>query len=233
MKRSSGISRRASMALNRLRTEVSPKPSTSSRWIFLLRSCSVKISAGSLTHSVLVEQLDLLLAQPVDIEGAAGDEVLEVLHRLIGAGEFAGAVGARTLLASGNDSRATTSVCERARALLRKRKRLCAARPISTTPSTCGMTSPARWIVTVSPMRTSSRLISSSLCSVAFCTTTPPTVTGSSLATGVSAPVRPTWISISLTIVVAFSAANLCAIAQRGVRETKPSRSCQSRRSTL
>ena len=32
---------------------------------------------------------------------------------------------------------------------------------------------------------TSSRAISSALCSVAFCTTTPPTVTGSSLATGV------------------------------------------------
>ena len=95
------------------------------------------------------------------------------------------------------------------------------------------MTSPARWIVTVSPTRTSSRSISSSLCSVAFCTTTPPTVTGSSLATGVSAPVRPTWISMSLTMVVAFSAGNLCAIAQRGVRDTKPSRSCQSRRSTL
>ena len=46
-----------------------------------------------------------------------------------------------------------------------------------------------------------SRAISSSLCSVAFCTTTPPTVTGSSLATGVSAPVRPTWISMSLTTV--------------------------------
>src|SRR5437763_878361 len=42
-------------------------------------------------------------------------------------------------------------------------------------PSTCGMTSPARWIVTVSPMRTSSRAISSALCSVAFCTMTPPT----------------------------------------------------------
>ena len=95
------------------------------------------------------------------------------------------------------------------------------------------MTSPARWIVTVSPMRTSSRSISSALCKVAFCTTTPPTVTGSSLATGVSAPVRPTWISIALTMVVAFSAANLCAIAQRGLRETKPSRCCQSRRSAL
>ena len=62
---------------------------------------------------------------------------------------------------------------------------------------TCGMTSPARRTITVSPMRMSLRAISSSLCSVAFDTTTPPTVTGSSLAAGVSAPVRPTWISMS------------------------------------
>ena len=102
-----------------------------------------------------------------------------------------------------------------------------------TMPSTCGITSPARWIITVSPMRTSSRAISSALCSVAFCTITPPTPTGSSFATGVSAPVRPTWISMSRTTVVACSAGNLCATAQRGLRETKPSRSCQSSRSTL
>ena len=62
----------------------------------------------------------------------------------------------------------------------------------ATMPSTCGMTSPARWICTVSPTRTSSRSISSALCSVALATMTPPTLTGSSLATGVRAPVRPT-----------------------------------------
>ena len=62
---------------------------------------------------------------------------------------------------------------------------------------------------------------------------TPPTVTGSSFATGVSAPVRPTWISMSRNSVVACSAGNLCATAQRGLRDTKPSRSCQSSRSTL
>ena len=95
------------------------------------------------------------------------------------------------------------------------------------------MTSPARCTTTVSPTRTSLRAISSSLCSVALETTTPPTVTGSSLATGVSAPVRPTWISIFSTIVVACSAGNLCATAQRGLRETKPSRSCNARSSTL
>ena len=49
---------------------------------------------------------------------------------------------------------------------------------------------------TVSPTRMSLRAISSSLCSVACCTMTPPTLTGSSTARGVSAPVRPTWISM-------------------------------------
>ena len=62
----------------------------------------------------------------------------------------------------------------------------------STTARICGMTSPARCTTTVSPTRTSLRAISSSLCRVALETTTPPTVTGFSLATGVSAPVRPT-----------------------------------------
>ena len=38
------------------------------------------------------------------------------------------------------------------------------------------------------------------------------------LATGVKAPVRPTWMVIFSMIVVACSAANLCAIAQRGAR---------------
>ena len=48
--------------------------------------------------------------------------------------------------------------------------------------------------------------ISSSLCSVALVTVTPPTNTGASRATGVSAPVRPTWTSIASTVVVASSA---------------------------
>ena len=95
------------------------------------------------------------------------------------------------------------------------------------------MTSPARCTNTVSPTRTSLRSISSSLCRVALETTTPPTVTGLSLAIGVSAPVRPTLISIASTIVVACSAGNLCATAQRGERETKPSRCCSVRSLTL
>ena len=95
------------------------------------------------------------------------------------------------------------------------------------------MTSPARCTTTVSPTRTSLRAISSSLCRVALETTTPPTVTGLRLAVGVSAPVRPTVMVIASTIVIAFSAANLCATAQRGEREMKPSRSCSARSLTL
>ncbi len=99
-----------------------------------------------------------------------------------------------------------------------------AGRRSARTSTTCGMTSPARWISTVSPTRMSLASMKSWLCKVARATTTPPTVTGSSSATGVSAPVLPTWTEMSLTLVSACSAANLWAIAQRGARPAKPSR---------
>ncbi len=102
-----------------------------------------------------------------------------------------------------------------ARAPLRESRRRPAARPRCRRPST------------------SLRRSSSSLCSVALVTVTPPTNTGFRRATGVSAPVRPTWTSISSTSVICSSAGYLCAIAKRGARETKPSCSCQSRRFTL
>ena len=65
-------------------------------------------------------------------------------------------------------------------------------------------------------------LISSSLCSVAFDTTTPPIVIGSIFATGVNAPVRPTCISIFFIIENPFSEENLCAIAHLGEFDTNP-----------
>ena len=52
---------------------------------------------------LFVKQLDLLLAEPVDIESAAGDEVLEMPDRLIRTGKFAGAVNARAFGAAGDD----------------------------------------------------------------------------------------------------------------------------------
>ena len=68
----------------------------------------------------------------------------------------------------------------------------------------------------MSPILISFLIISSSLCNVALDTTTPPIFTGSTLATGVSAPVLPTCISILKIFVFALFAENLCAIAHLG-----------------
>ncbi len=71
------------------------------------------------------------------------------------------------------------------------------------------------------------------MCNVAFETTTPPTVTGCTFATGVIAPVLPTCIAISIILVEAFSAENLYAIAQRGEFEVFPNLVCNARSLTL
>ncbi len=111
--------------------------------------------------------------------------------------------------------------------------RVRAGRRSGTIPTTSGMTSPARRMTTVSPTRTSLRVSSSMLCRVALLTVTPPTNTGSNRATGVSAPVRPTWNSMSRTLVSSSCAGNLWATAHLGARDTVPSASCQSKRLTL
>ena len=90
------------------------------------------------------------------------------------------------------------------------------------TETTCGITSPALCTIIVSPTLTSFLLISSSLCNVAFETTTPPTFTGSIFATGVIAPVLPTCIIISLITEMAFSDENLYAVAHLGELEVLP-----------
>ena len=61
----------------------------------------------------------------------------------------------------------------------------------------------------MSPSRMSLRLMSSSLCSVAFETVTPPTSTGSSAPQGLSAPVRPTRMRIAFSFVCAVIGAHL------------------------
>ena len=103
----------------------------------------------------------------------------------------------------------------------------------STARRTCGITSPARRTTTRSPTRTSLRVISSWLWRVALVTVTPPTNTGSSRATGVRDPVRPTCTSIPRSVVTASSAGNLWASAQRGARDTAPRRRWSARRLTL
>ena len=100
-------------------------------------------------------------------------------------------------------------------------------------PTICGITSPARWTITRSPSRICLRLMSSSLWSVARETVTPPTLTGSRIAQGLSAPVRPTRIAILSSFVSAVSGAHLKARAQRGRSCSAPSRCCWSNESTL
>src|SRR5262249_27247928 len=87
-------------------------------------------------------------------------------------------------------------------------------------------TSPARSINTVSPICNPSLSISSMLWSVDRLTVTPPTCTGSSTATGVSVPVRPTRTITSFTTVVSCRAGYLNAIAQRGDLDVNPSSFC-------
>ncbi len=100
-------------------------------------------------------------------------------------------------------------------------------------PMTRGMTSPAFSTMTQSPSRMSLRAMSSALCSVAIDTVEPDTKTGSSIANGVTAPVRPTFTSMLLRSVVFCSAGNLNAIAHLGNLLVVPRRARRSMRSSL
>ena len=66
-----------------------------------------------------------------------------------------------------------------------------ASRRSGTGPMTCGITSPARFTCTTSPMRRSLSAISAKLCNVALPTVTPPISTGSSTAYGLIDPRAP------------------------------------------
>src|SRR5437667_41392 len=88
-----------------------------------------------------------------------------------------------------------------------------------TGPSTCGITSPARVTSTQSPSRMSFASIRSKLWSVAVVTVTPPISTGSSTAYGLSAPVRPTLIRISLSLVIRINVGRTGALNPYAVLE--------------
>jgi hypothetical protein len=98
----------------------------------------------------------------------------------------------------------------------------------ATGPSTSGITSPALRRITMSPIRTPLRLISSALCNVARSTVEPVTLTGSITANGVTRPVRPTLTWMSSNRVVTSSGGYLNAMAHRGARLVEPSRRCSA-----
>src|SRR5580692_10149634 len=85
--------------------------------------------ARLLDPSFLEEELDLLLAEPLDIEGTARGEQSQVLDLLEGTGELAAAAGARALLA-GRGLLAHHVGVQRARTLLRKVKLFGILRPL-------------------------------------------------------------------------------------------------------
>ena len=148
--------------------------------------------AGAADQPVFPERGDVLLAEPLDVEAVARDEMLAAARR-----PAPGRSARRCTAARPCPPRAPRG-CRRPGngpgiGMASRRPGGGRARP----PTICGITSPARCTMTVSPIRTSLRRISSSLCRVARCTTTPPTVTGSSIAVGVSAPCRPTVIMMS------------------------------------
>ena len=97
------------------------------------------------------------------------------------------------------------------------------------TVNTSGITSPALCTITVSPTLTSFLSISSRLWRVALSMVTPPTDTGSSMATGVIAPVLPTPTAIAMTLVDSCFGANLYASAHLGLLVMTPSLSWRSR----
>ncbi len=76
-------------------------------------------------------------------------------------------------------------------------------------PTTCGITSPARWTMTLSPIRRPLRATSSWLWRVESRTVAPPTETGSRTANGTRAPVRPTLTMMSRRVVTAVVGGNL------------------------
>ena len=92
------------------------------------------------------------------------------------------------------------------RAARRRRRGPRARRRAAPGETTCGITSPARRTMTSSPTRMSLRARSSSLCSVASFTVTPPTCTGSSTANGCRSPNLPTFHSMPCSVVTASSA---------------------------
>src|SRR5436190_2467260 len=83
-------------------------------------ACLQREDIRRLSHpSLLEKEFDLLLAETIDIEGAARGEQFQVLDLLVGTGELAGAAGARALLA-GCGLLAHHIGMQRARTFLRK-----------------------------------------------------------------------------------------------------------------
>ncbi len=168
---------------------------------------------GRLFHpSLLEKEFDLLFAQPVDIEGAARGKQFQVLDPLVGTGELAGAAGAGALLA-GCGLLAHHVGVQRARTLFREVKFLGAFRPLvghhvhHLRDDVAGALDDDG--VADADIAALAQLLA------------------------VAADALDVILIVQRDVLHDDAADPDRAIAQRGVRDTKPRRSCQSRRSTL
>ena len=128
------------------------------------------MSAGSLIQPRRRRRCSCFSPRPSMSKARRRDEMVQVLDALERAGELAGA-------AAHHASRRPTAVVSRTSGVFSGHGQMggkvvrLGRRPLrsgSTTPTICGITSPARCRITVSPMRTSWRAISSALCRVAL-----------------------------------------------------------------
>ena len=199
---------------------------------------------GGLAHEPGLEQhLDIGLAEAFEVEAVARDEVLQPLHPLRRADQPAGAAAHRIGLA-----RARVDLAHRPAAAggagLGEREWLGLGRALVEPMSiTLGITSPARTTYGVADADVAA--VADRLSVAADALHVALVVQrrvrhdhaahrhGPQFARGFSEPVRPTLMTMSSTTVVASWAANLCASAQRGERDTKPRRLWRPRSSTL
>ena len=130
-------------------------------------SCSLRQAVDVrevLDEALLQQRRRQRLAQAIDVHGATTGEVHQQPEDLRRAGAV-GAVAAHLAFRPRDRLAALGALapgpCTRS---------LSPSRRLTTGPTTWGMTSPARWTITVSPMRMSLRRMSSSLCSVASLT---------------------------------------------------------------
>ena len=227
MKRSSGMRRRASIARDRLRADSLPQPSRVGDLRLALRQ--LEQVGRAVQPAFVVEFLDGLLAEPVDVEGGARDEMDQPFDALRGADQAAGAAPHRL-------ARRTHGMAAADRTVVRDRHR--AAHPPAGVPSPPTRSAGSRRRRAAAPRcrrcgcpcgRSRPRCAD-----VAFVHQHAADVDRLAAARpGVSAPVRPTWMRMSCSTVVACSAGNFQAIAQRGARPTKPRRRCSARSSIL
>jgi hypothetical protein len=144
MKRSSGMVRRASIAAASFSIFFCPQPSSASRRARRrVRGQAEEVGRG-MQEAGFVQLRHLFLAQSFDVERVAADHMLQPGLDLGRADEAAGAAPDRLALGADGEAAAVGAVVGE------DIWGASSGRRSSTTSTTCGITSPARWMTTKS-----------------------------------------------------------------------------------